>query len=87
MRTTALHRNRLAEYLSSLTVDDMAWAMKFLTDRLSSRLKNEETISETIADAERDKTAAFLSDVCGKWVDDKDADEMVKEIYASRNTD
>ena len=65
----------------------MAWAMKFLTDRLSSRLKNEETISETIADAERDKTAAFLSDVCGKWVDDKDADEMVKEIYASRNTD
>ncbi len=40
MDTTALRRNNLAGVLSSLSVDDMTWAMKFLADKLSSQLKD-----------------------------------------------
>lgn len=85
MSTVALHRNRLAEVLASLSVDDMAWALKFLTDRLSSCLKAKSIMTEEDAkDLERAKTEKFLAQVCGKWEDDKDADEMVKDIYDSR---
>lgn len=67
--------------LSSLSVDEMAWAMKFLTDRLSSRLKAKDRKADI---DERAKTEQFLNAVCGKWEDDKDADEMVNDIYAGR---
>ncbi len=39
---------------------------------------------EDAKDLERAKTEKFLAQVCGKWEDDKDADEMVKDIYDSR---
>lgn len=67
--------------LSSLSVDEMAWAMKFLTDKLSSRLKAKDR--QTSID-ERAKTEQFLNAVCGKWEDDKDVDEMIHDIYAGR---
>ena len=85
MNTVALHRNRLAEVLASLSVDDMTWAMKFLTDKLSSYLKTKNVDWEENAKVlERAKTEKFLAQVCGTWEDDKDADEMVQDIYASR---
>lgn len=85
MNTVVLHRNRLAEVLASLSVDDMAWALKFLNDKLSSCLKAKSVASEDDTKAlERAKTEKFLAQVCGKWEDDKDADEMVQDIYTSR---
>lgn len=85
MSTLAFHRNHLAEILSSLSVDDMTWAMKFLADKLMSRLKVHHAVSDAeVLALERAKTERFLSKVCGKWKDDKDADEMVNDIYASR---
>lgn len=75
------HKNRLENILSSLSADDMAWAMKFLADRLSSRLKAKD--NKAVID-ERAKTEQFLNAVCGKWEDDKDADEMVNDIYVGR---
>lgn len=80
-----LHRSRLEHLLGSLTIDDMAWAMKFLTDKLSSRLKVKEAKEMVDEKAwEQAKTEKFLNEVCGKWEDDKDADEMVRDIYESR---
>lgn len=81
----SLHRSRLEQVLGSLSVDEMAWAMKFLTDKLSSQLKVKEAkemVDEKVW--ERAKTEKFLNEVCGKWEDDKDADEMVRDIYESR---
>lgn len=63
----------------------MAWAMKFLADKIACRLKKED--GANVADVktlERAKTEKFLSQVCGKWEDDKDADHMVRDIYESR---
>ena len=80
-----LHRSRLEQVLGSLSVDEMAWAMKFLTDKLSSQLKVKEAKEKVDEKAwERAKTEKFLNEVCGKWEDDKDADEMVRDIYESR---
>lgn len=85
MSSVALHRNRLEEVLGALSIDDMAWALKYLTDKLSSCLKAKSVVAEIDAKAlERVKTEKFLASVCGKWEDDKDADEMVRDIYASR---
>lgn len=36
--------------------------------------------SETVAD----NTDAILDAVCGQWIDNRDADTMVNDIYASR---
>ena len=85
MNTLTLHRNHLADVLSALSLDEMAWAMKFLADKISCRLKMEDVRNVTDAEAlERAKTERFLSQICGKWEDDKDADEMVRDIYESR---
>ena len=81
----ALHRSRLEQVLGALSVDEMVWAMKFLTDKLSSQVKvknAQDTVDEKVY--ERAKTEKFLNEVCGKWEDDKDADEMVRDIYESR---
>lgn len=85
MNTVALHQNRIEKVLGSLSVEEMVWAMKFLTEKLASCLKA--GTSKTLVDErelERAKTQKFLDSICGKWEDDKDADEMVKDIYASR---
>ena len=85
MNTIALQRSRLAGILSTLSVDDMAWAMKFLTDKLSAQTKQWENEKKTDAELqERAKPERFLARVCGTWNDDKDADEMVHDIYSSR---
>ena len=34
--------------------------------------------------SERERDALFLASVSGKWEDSRSADEMVKDIYASR---
>lgn len=31
-----------------------------------------------------DNTESVLDAVCGKWIDNRDADTMVRDIYASR---
>ena len=87
MNTNVLQRSRLAGILSTLSVDDMTWAMKFLTDKLSSRVNTKHLENEKGVDAElqeRAKTEKFLARVCGTWKDDKDADEVVHDIYSSR---
>lgn len=85
MNAVTLHRSHLAEVLSSLSVADMAWAMKFLTDKLSSCVKPREMTQKVDTKTlERAKTEKFLEQICGKWEDDKDADEMVRDIYESR---
>ena len=71
----SLHRSRLEQVLGSLSVDEMAWAMKYLTDKLSSQLKVKEAKEMVDEKAwERAKTEKFLNEVCGKWEDDKDAE-------------
>lgn len=35
-------------------------------------------------DAAVDNTDAVLDAVCGQWIDNRDADTMVEDIYASR---
>ena len=34
--------------------------------------------------SEKERDALFLASVSGKWEDSRSADEMVKDIYASR---
>lgn len=38
----------------------------------------------TVAKSKTDNTEAVLDAVCGKWIDNRDADTMVRDIYASR---
>lgn len=84
MNTVALQRSRLAGILSTLSVDDMAWAVKFLKEKLTSHTHAASVDAAREKVAERERTMKFLNSVCGKWEDDKDADEMVREIYGSR---
>ena len=85
MEAAVLHRNHLASILGSLTLDDMAWAMKFLAEKIAISLQIKPTkIDVPIDKAEKNKTEKFLSEVYGSWNDEKDADEMVHEIYESR---
>ena len=36
------------------------------------------------ARSKTDNTESVLDAVCGKWIDNRDADTMVRDIYASR---
>lgn len=36
------------------------------------------------ARSKADNTESVLDAVCGKWIDKRDADTMVRDIYASR---
>lgn len=38
----------------------------------------------TVVKSKVDNTEAVLDAVCGKWIDNRDADTMVHDIYASR---
>lgn len=38
----------------------------------------------TVVKSTADNTDAVLDAVCGKWIDNRDADTMVRDIYASR---
>lgn len=86
MDTVALQRSRLAGILSALSVDDMSWAMKFLKEKISLCSDGASCIdtSHSKSETELERTKRFLASVCGTWDDDKDADEMVREIYESR---
>lgn len=86
MDIVALQRSRLAGILSALSLDDMSWAVKFLKEKISLRSDGVSRIdtSRCKSETERERTKRFLTSVCGTWDDDKDVDEMVREIYESR---
>lgn len=86
MNTVALQRSRLAGLLSTLSVDDMVWVVKFLKNKLVSRTGDASYADNASCESatERERTERFLTSVYGTWDDDKDADEMVSDIYGSR---
>lgn len=42
-------------------------------------------IAPTKKESESERTRKFLDSVCGKWEDDRSADEIIADIYAARD--
>jgi len=69
-------RNVISKDISTMPVPMLESLSKYIKILLNSSTDDE------VSEKERD--ALFLASVSGKWEDSRSADEMVKDIYASR---
>ena len=69
-------RNVISKDISTMSVPMLESLSRYIKMLLSSSSEDE------VSEKERD--ALFLASVSGKWEDSRSADEMVKDIYASR---
>ena len=69
-------RNVISEDISTMPVPMLESLSRYIKMLLNSSTDDE------VSEKERD--ALFLASVSGKWEDSRSADEMVKDIYASR---
>lgn len=80
MNTAALNGEKVLLARDILAIDNTA-LLNEVKRRLAGLLDfTTNQKSETVAD----NTDAVLDAVCGQWIDNRDADTMVKDIYASR---
>ncbi len=69
-------RNVISKDISTMPVPMLESLSRYIKILLNSSTDDE------VSEKERD--ALFLASVSGKWEDSRSADEMVKDIYASR---
>lgn len=69
-------RNVISKDISTMPVPMLESLSRYIKMLLNSSTDDE------VSEKERD--ALFLASVSGKWEDSRSADEMVKDIYASR---
>ena len=69
-------RNVISNDISTMPVPMLESLSRYIKMLLNSSSDDE------VSEKERD--ALFLASVSGKWEDSRSADEMVKDIYASR---
>ena len=69
-------RNVISKDISTMPVPMLESLSRYIKMLLNSSTDGE------VSEKERD--ALFLASVSGKWEDSRSADEMVKDIYASR---
>lgn len=78
MNASVLNGEKVLLARDILAINNMA-----LLDEVKRRLADLFDFT-TIAKSKADNTDAVLDAVCGKWIDNRDADTMVRDIYASR---
>jgi hypothetical protein len=69
-------RNVISKDISTMPVPMLESLSRYIKMLLNS--SNDDEVSE------KERDALFLASVSGKWEDSRSADEMVKDIYASR---
>lgn len=69
-------RNVISKDISTMPVPMLESLSRYIKMLLNSSTDDEVS--------ERERDALFLASVSGKWEDSRSADEMVKDIYASR---
>ncbi len=69
-------RNVISKDISTMPVPMLESLSRYIKMLLNSSTDDE------VSEKERD--ALFLASVSGKWEDSRSADEMIKDIYASR---
>lgn len=69
-------RNVISKDISTMPVPMLESLSRYIKMLLNS------STDDDVSEKERD--ALFLASVSGKWEDSRSADEMVKDIYASR---
>jgi hypothetical protein len=69
-------RNVISKDISTMPVPMLESLSRYIKMLLNSSTDDEVS--------EKERVALFLASVSGKWEDSRSADEMVKDIYASR---
>ena len=69
-------RNVISKDISTMPVPMLESLSRYIKMLLNSSTDDEVS--------EKEREALFLASVSGKWEDSRSADEMIKDIYASR---